>query len=171
MAVGADSYGTVERVEVLIRDVIDGGTFETSTTPTEVNVESWIDDVSDEINHTLRSNGYTVPVTNTGNNVEAFGLLTKAVVAEAAAIVLNVFPGPAFDPEDPEPLRNRIGFLHKQYTSVIKVIGELKLSATRTTNKFSRIYSGAQKDSSGNTQVPIFTRAVHDFPASRSLTE
>ena len=170
MAVGANSYGTKDRVQHLIRDTIEGGAFSGSTVPSNSQVETWIDDVSDEANHALRANNYDVPVANSGSDVEAFGLMTKAVVAETAAIVLNMFPGAAWDPEDPEPLRNRIGFLHWQFTNVINMINEQKFAASKSTAKLGRLWSGAEQDGTGNTKAPFFTRTLTDYPASRSTT-
>jgi hypothetical protein len=171
MAVGSNSYGTAALVQELIRDLLDGGDFTTGTTPTLAQVEVWLDDVADEVNHQLRAYGYTVPIANSGTDVEAFGFVTKCAVAEGAAIVLNMFPGAALDPDDPQPLRNRLSFLHGQYSRLLKQIEELRLSATKTTQRLGRIYSGAEKDDGGNTKASLFSRGMHDFPASRSLIE
>ncbi len=171
MAVGSNSYGTVERVASLTRDIPDGGAFSSSTTPTTTEVETWIDDVSDEVNHALRAARYTVPVANSGDDVEAFGMLTKVVCEEVAFIVNNMFPGEAMDPDDPNPLQNRKAGWHSSYLKLLMRIDEQRFAATRATSRTGNVWSGAQKDSGGDTKLPLFTRGMTDYPASRSLTE
>ena len=174
MAVGANSYGTVARVELLVGDLVASRTFSTTTTPTIAQVEQMIDDTAYEINAALRSNGYTVPVANSSPNVETFGVLRAANSYGAAALVLAMLPSEAWvsnSEADIEITKSRRSFYEKKFNDIIKAINSFKLYATRTGDSMEA-YAGSQEDTeSGETKLPIFTRSQTDYPGSRTLQE
>lgn len=83
MAIGANSYGTVAGVEALVRRFTDGGTFKTTTVPTLVQVEGFIDQVSGVVNTILEGQGVSIPVTEANSKLA----LDMFVNEEAAALV------------------------------------------------------------------------------------
>ena len=95
MAVGANSYGTVARVQSRVGDLVDSQAFTTTTKPTLAQVEELIDDVASLMNAELRAAGYTVPVANSGDDVEAFAWLRAANSAGAAASGRALIRSPA----------------------------------------------------------------------------
>lgn len=169
MAVDANTYGTVARVEALVRDIPDGGTFSTSTTPKLAEVEQFLDDVADEINEALRAAGYTVPVASSSPDVEANGRLVRVNTFGAAATVVGMYPPQAFNPDNPD-LKNRMDFFEGRLTKLLEDIREGKLSATRTTGKLKRTFSGSQEDKDGNEKLPVFTRDITDYPGAHVRT-
>jgi hypothetical protein len=170
MAVDGNTYGTVARVEGRIRDIPNGGSFSSSTTPKLADVEQLLDDVADILNANLRAQGYTVPVAATGDDKEGNGWLAQANSAGAAAMVLYQFPIEGFDPDNPDPLKNRVGGLWGELKLALDMIGARTFPATRTTSRVAQAFSGAQEDSDGNEKLPFFTRNDDQFPGSRTLT-
>jgi len=68
MAISANSYSSVDAVLAMTRHMLDGGapTFDEATRPTLSEVESFIDEVSADLNDAIASCGFTVPITATG---------------------------------------------------------------------------------------------------------
>jgi hypothetical protein len=177
MAVDSASYGTVAGVEALVGDIplntSTARTFSTTTVPTLAQVESFIDDVADELNSSLDFIGYTVPVV-TGDDPYAFGFLARGNNCGAAAMVLDSVPAEAYSvPGDEGPAQGRKNHFESILRRVIKAIEEERISATRATSgsRLSSLKFGSEKDSDGNTKKPFFTRAMSDFPSSRSLVK
>jgi hypothetical protein len=85
MGIGANSYGTVAKVEALTTRWTDGGTYKTTTQPTLVQVEGFIDDVSALVNTVLAQNGFTIPVSATTAPI-ANAALGLFVVMQAVAL-------------------------------------------------------------------------------------
>lgn len=169
MAIETNTYGTLDGLQRLIRDIPDGGEFGDDTTPTRADAEAFINEVADEINEALRAAGYTVPVASTGNDVEANGRLARVNNMGAAATILGTYPPEAFNPDNPDS-KNRMDFWMSRFTTLIEDIREGKLAATRTTGKLKRVFSGSQEDKDGNEKLPVFTRDVTDYPGARTLT-
>ncbi len=170
MAVDANTYGTVARVETLISDIPAGGTFSGSTVPTLVQVEQHLDDVADELNEALRASGYTVPVAATGDDIQANGRLVRVNAMGAAASVIGSYPNEALDPDNPDS-KNRMDFFMSVFDKCIEDIREGNLAATRTTSKLGRVFSGGQEDKDGNTKKPAFTRRDGFYPGTRTLID
>ena len=61
MAIGANSYGSTSAVGGLVKKY-SGGTFDTTTHPTLIQVEGFIDRVSGIVNVMLAQEGYAIPV-------------------------------------------------------------------------------------------------------------
>jgi len=171
MAVGANSYGSVARIEGLIGDLVASRTFSATTIPTTTEVEAFIDDIAAQINVALEQAGYTVPVA-TATNAAAHAYLVSVNSMGAAALILATQPAEAYvEPGDESPAQGRRQYYQSRLREAIKLIGEQKLPAARDTGLAARIFAGSQEDADGNTKKPIFTRAMSDYPGSRTLTE
>ena len=132
MAVHADAYGTVARVEALVGDVVASRTFSTTTTPTKAQVEDIISDVGHELNNYLKTFGYTAPATST--DTYAHAQLIAANNGEAAARVLATTPTAAqlgSDFSDDEEFATRVRGWHNQFTRVLTLIEKGRLAADR----------------------------------------
>lgn len=172
MAVGANTYGSAARVEVLVGDLVASRDFTTGTTPTEAQVETFLDDVANELNAYLDANGYTVPVSAT-TDAAARGILVSANCYGAAALVLAMLPSEIFvmpSGEQVEIGKSRRAYFEKKYQDVLKTIQARTFPATRS-NEALEAYAGSQENADGYTKLPIFTRNVTDYPASRTLTD
>ena len=166
MAVDANTYGTVARVEARVGDLVSGRTFSVSTTPTLAQVEEVLDDMASRLNMELRANGYTVPVANSGADVEAFAYLRGANSAGAAATVLNMLPGIALDPDGADENSNRRSGLWAEFKAALKYINSGALPATRgITGETQKAFAGSQEDADGNIREPIFTRERTSQPS------
>ncbi len=166
MAVGANSYGTVAKVQARVGDLVSGRAFSTGTIPTLAQVEGLIDDVASRINMELRANGYNVPVANSDNDVEAYAYLSYANSAGAAALALNTLPGIVLDPDAPDDHLNRRQSLWAELNAALKYIKEGHLPATRNvTTEITKAWAGSSQDSDGKTREPVFTREVTSFPS------
>ena len=169
MVLDANTYGTIARVQVAVGDLVPGRAFGPTTTPTLGQVELILDEIADELNSALKTGGYTVPVVNSGEDVFAFGFLSRANSAGAACEVLNTFPSVAFDPDNPDPTSNRKSALFATFKRCLDQIIEGTFVASKTTGRISRTYVGSFEDSDGNTKNPIFKRNQDGFPGTRSL--
>jgi len=169
MAVGANTYGTVAGVERLIGDIVASRTFGSGTSPTLTQCEAQLDAIAADLNRELEVVGYTVPVATADATAKAF--LAEANNQGAAATPLGSMPRVAVNPDDPEAADNRANMLYRQYQHAIKMIREQRLAAGRATGRFARVFAGGQQNSDGETNLPPFTRDLHDYPGLRSLTE
>ena len=171
MAVDANTYGTVARVERQVGDLVTSRLFTTSTTPTKAQVEAALDDVAAEINAELDYMNYSVPVL-TADDPHAFNFLRAANTFGAAALVLGMLPAEAYtDPENDSLASGRKEFLEKKLWQAVKRIREGRLRATMRESRLADFRIGSQKDSDGNTNLPLFTRGGFRYPNTESLTE
>lgn len=165
MTVGANSYGTVAKVEARVGDLVLGRAFSASTVPTTTQVEGLIDDVASRINMELRAQGYTVPVANTLTDVEAYAYLSYANSAGAAALVLNTLPGAVLDPDSPDENGNRRQALWGELMAALAYIKKGDLPASHTvSSEVTKAWSGSSVDSQGVKRDPVFTRERDSWP-------
>ncbi len=170
MAVGANSYATVARVEARVGDMVAARTFGAGTVPTVTEVEEIIDDIAAEINAELEAARYTLETAAdfATNQPRVSDFLIACNSWGAAAAVLDMLPsisiGAGLDGEG----GGRRDALNRRYLACLKRIREGRLSATRSAIRI-KVLSQADKD--GNTKLPIFTRDITDFPGTRSLVE
>lgn len=171
MAVAANTYGTVERVQRLIGDLIPGRAFSLTTNPTLAEVEGFLDDAADFLNMELKAAGYTVPVA-LATDPETFRYLRLINSAGAAWFILNTKPAEAFSTIATEQqVVDRRTAIQNLFQAGLDKIKDEGLPATRTDALGSFFKVGSQTDADGKTKKPIFTRAMTDFPSSRSLVE
>jgi hypothetical protein len=166
MAVGANTYGTVARMEALIGDLVDSRAFSTSTTPKLAQVEVLLDDVASEINVLLEEGLYAIPVAVADDPV-AHAYLVSINSFGAAVLVLGTLPEGSFAEEGD----GRAATYAKAYSNGLMLIRRQGLKAARAENRFARTFAGSQEDSDGNKKLPIFKRGRFDYPGSRGLTE
>ena len=175
MALDADTYGTIADVEALVGDIplntTTARTFSITTTPTLAQAEGYLDEVAAELNSALEFVGYTIPV-KVADDKSAFNLLARANNAGASVLVLDSIPAEAYQGDEP-PSQGRRGNLDSILKRILKLIYDEKLPATKsgTGTRLDAVKIGSELDSDGDTKKPIFTRAMSDFPSSRSLTE
>jgi hypothetical protein len=174
MAVDADTYGTIARLQALIGDVVSGRVFAdggSATTPSLTDAEAFLDDTAGELNTLLTQSEYAVPVV-VGTDKAAFNYLRYVNTCGAAALVLDALPAESYSAPGMEvPASGRKQHFQNIYLAALKLIKDEKLSATRISDgsHLGPLKIGSQKNSDGNTKNPIFIRGRTDYPGSRSL--
>lgn len=176
MAVGANTYGTVARVEALVGDVVASRTFGTGTIPTLVQVELLLDDVAAELHAALAEGGWPIQTLAnlTINAPRAVNWLALLNVYGACALVLQSLPYEAQASALPDAPPSRGNWFRKRFEDGIERIrtGNFLASMGLTrTGRLEKIYAGSQENADGETKLPLFTRGMDDYPGSRSLTE
>jgi len=85
MAIGVNSYGSVSACEGLVKKYAGSG-FSTTTNPTLLQVEGYIDRVSGIVNVLLAEQGYDIPVVDADGKLalDEFVNQTAAALCEAA---------------------------------------------------------------------------------------
>ena len=163
MAISANTYAEHERVETRISDVLVGGLFTTGTRPTLAQAEQILDDVAARMNAILESNGYTAPVTSTDQI--ALDYCESANAAGACVQIFQSFPSEAWDPDAPDPMRNRVSGLASEFDKWVKMVEEKKLNATRTHSRTHNFIVGAARDrETGDLKKPLFDTNVDGYP-------
>jgi len=176
MPIDADSYATIAQLEALVGDIpINTGTartFSTSTVPTKVQAESFIDSVAAEINVALENTGYVNPIL-IANDKAAFNYIAHANACGAALLVLGTMPMEAYQaPGQTGPVGRR-GHYQNVFLAALRTIENEKLTATRLSGgtHLGDLRVGSEKNSDGETNLPLFKRGKTDYSGSRSLTE
>ena len=172
MAINADSYTDVERVEAQVGDMVENRKFTPNSVPTILQVETLINDIADELNGLLKANAYTAPVV-LATDSQAYGMLILANTMGVAALVISTLPTEAWTSVRQEaPGFTRRAFYAARYKRILDLILSRKLPASRSSSDSYEVYAGSQLDiSTGETKLPIFTRTSTDFPGSRTLRE
>ena len=98
-------YGTQQDVAALTpRNATSSGDFNTTTNPTLIYVDKWLNNVSVMVDAVLRQNGFIVPDDYVGHeNVAVF--LSQFVVEEVASMVEGVNSSGRFTPTAKQPHR------------------------------------------------------------------
>jgi len=172
MAVGDYTYGTEEGVEAKVGWVVPDRDFTDSTTPTDSQVHTILDQVAAEVHAKLTEAGYPV---QTKANVEtnaprALNWLIMLNEAGASAMVLQSFAIAG----DPEAVSTPAGYWKKIYEDGLNMIkGRFldELGLARTTQLSELLVGTSVDDTDGNRKKPIFKRDTFDYPSSRTLTE
>ena len=161
MAVNVRSYGTVTEVEALVGDLIEDRTFTSTTTPSLLQVERFIDLTAARINALLTSYNYSVPVSES-DSPDAYLQLVLANSAAAADLALSVLPVEAIVmPGAPQDgIGNRKNFLWMLYKDVLEDIRHRRFSAPR-------IGWGKQMRVGTEDLPPRFRRDQFSHPATR----
>lgn len=173
MAVGANTYGTVIKVQARVGDISDESrVFSVTTTPTLAQVEGFLDEIAAEMNVRLNNAGYTVPVA-VGDDPIPHAYLVYVNVMGASVLILDSLPSEASSTIEAEGVpQGRKQHFQQAYLAALKLIDSEKLGATRAAGgrRLSNLRVGSITDSDGNTTKPIFTRNITDYPSSRDLT-
>ena len=97
MALRADSYGTVVEVMAFTAHLLDGAaSFNSTTRPTETQIEKFIDRASSYVNVALNTHGFTTPITNS----TAVLMLDDWVVNQATVYTELTQRGAGFNEEE-----------------------------------------------------------------------
>jgi len=97
MALRDDSYGTVADVQTFTAHLLDGAAaFNSTTRPTEGQIETFIDRASAYVNIALNTHGFTTPVANT----TAVLMLDDWVVNQASMYTELTQRGAGFNDEE-----------------------------------------------------------------------
>ena len=171
MAIDANTYAEHEDLERRISDLLVGGLFTTGTRPTLAQAEQMLDDVAAEMNASLESAGYVAPIV-VGDDAIAFAYAKSANSAGAAVMAMNIFPSEAWDPDAPEPTRNRVSGFAAEYKKFITRVEEGKLKATRTTKLTANFIVGSARDrATGDLKEPLFDRQGDVYPGRLGFTD
>lgn len=164
MALDANTYAAITDLERRISDQLIGGVFTTSTRPTLAQAEDMLDDTASEMNSDLEVAGYSVPIVEATNST-AFKYARAANSAGAAVKVMTVFPSEAWDPEVPDPQRNRISGFAAEYKRFLERVEAGKIVAERTTKLTQNFTVGSARDRrTGDLKNPTFTRDQSEYP-------
>lgn len=171
MAIDANSYCAITDLERRISDLLVGAVFTTGTRPTLAQAEDMIDDTATEINAALESAGYVAPIV-VGDDEFAFNYAKAANSAGAAVKVMNIFPSESWDPESPEPTRNRIAGFAAELKKFLTRVEDGKLKATRTTKLTAHFVVGSARDrDTGDLKNPLFDRVQDTYPGRIAFTD
>ena len=171
MAIDANTYAEHEDLERRISDLLVGGLFTTGTRPTLAQAEQMLDDTAAEMNSYLESAGYAAPIV-VGDDAIAFAFAKAANSAGAAVKVMNVFPSESWDPNAPEPTRNRIAGFAAEYKRFLDRVEAGSLKATRTTKVTANFIVGSARDrETGDLKNPLFDRNQDGYPGRLDLAD
>ena len=170
MATSSDSYGNTTGVERLVGDIVQNRAFSTTTIPTLLQVELFIDDIGADLNVSLSANGYVVP-TSTANDPIVSRWLEGINNYGAAALVLGSLPMTAIAPGQEDAGVNRMEMYQAFFNRAITRIDDKKVRSSRSRGRLAAVMSGSQSDTDGERKLPIFTRGADSFPGTRTLTE
>jgi hypothetical protein len=167
MAIGANSYGSVDEVRAFTRHLLDGSAgFDQSTRPTLTEVEAFIARVSGVLNSAIASGGFDIPITQ----ATAALACDDWVVTRAAAYVEMTQRGAGWS-EQENPRINMLYRLHKDARQFVKdnAVGwkELGVSSSRDASQgfnFTALTPHSDRSDPDNTALeqPVFRRHLFD---------
>lgn len=157
MAIGANSYGSVAGVAVLVpRYATTGGTFDGTTRPVLATVEGQIDQVSALVNAILGNAGFAVPV----DQADCVLLLAFFVNQEVAAIVEGINGSGRFGPVPKEGGgKGRFALIMEDVKAFVdaNAPGFERMGAARDYSVTSGM-AFRDVDNNGDEIVPLFQR-------------
>lgn len=146
-------YGTIDRVQSLVGDLVDNRVFDDDTVPTSNEVQQFLEERSSQLTMALRTQGYTVPVTD----AETAKWLAYINAVGAAILVMSTLPLAGYiDPSIDSPSVSRRHALEKEWRDAFKLIEAGNLPAEKTLTDMHHAFSGSHLDSSGSTKKPMF---------------
>lgn len=158
MAVGANSYGTAADVAALTNAYLNASNaYDTTTIPTLVQVEGWIDQVSGVMNAALAGQGFTVPVTQADAVLAIKSFVVEAVadLAHAANLAGRYFTSSALERgiTPMSAIRKQILEWVESFASGLESLGVARAGETGGGDILSRT-----TDTAGDEITPIFSR-------------
>jgi hypothetical protein len=158
MPLDANSYGSVTGVAAYVRRLANASsTFDTTTRPTLVEVEAFLDQCSDTLNGWLARAGYVIPVTQ----ADAVNVLARyANLGAAGHAELSQRAG-GYDADDENRRENKFLDLFKLAESYIESGALAAMGAAVVTGSLPSPVSGFRVGGatrSGQRLKPIFTR-------------
>ena len=171
MAIDSNSYCAITDLERRVSDLLVGNVFTSGTRPTLAQAEQMIDDTAAEMNNALLVAGFVAPIV-VGAAPFPHASAVAANSAGAAVKVMNTFPSESWDPNSPEPTRNRISGFAAEYKSFLDKVEGNKIKATRSTGVTGLFTVGAARSrKTGDLNTPAFTRDMMDFPGRVSRAD
>jgi len=158
MALLANSYGDTGEIAALVpRYANQGNTFDPTTRPTLLQVESLCDQVSALLNAMLANAGFSIPIAD----ADAVLMLDLFVNQEVAALCEGINGSGRFGPTAKNASGSRFTMMLSDVMEFIKssALGLERLGATRTYDPIAGI-SYRATDESGNDTAPIFQRSA-----------
>jgi len=155
MAIRENSYGDTSEIAALIPRYDNGsGVFDTNTTPTLLQVESLVDQVSGALNSVLAENGFEIPVSQADVKLVLDGFVND----EVAQIAVGINGSGRFGPSKAGYTASRHKLISDDVTSFVaaNATGFERLGATRENNNFE--IGSRTADESGDEVTPIFQR-------------
>jgi hypothetical protein len=174
MATDVYTYGTVAGVFRRVGWLTQGRRmFDGDTQPPLADVEKCLDDIASEIHANLSKNGYPV---NTKASVDVTapraGHWLEQLNDDGCASFLLMTNPVTYDPES--SMGNPSKYYTARYKNGLEMINTnflVDLALAKTTDDTDMLFSGSTHDDEGVDKVPLFTRAMFDYPSSRSLTD
>ena len=157
MPLNANTYGTVQRVQDMIGDMLPNRTFTSDTTPSLSAVETALNDTANYLNMELEQHGYITPVEHEATR----GFLAWANSAGAASEVLGQTPfdssAAGLTPDSEEIQNSRRNYFLSIYRTAVKRIQEEEIPAPKNL-PYPWVTSGS-KDTK-----PFFDRNMFEVP-------
>jgi len=154
----ANSYGTVAEVAALTPGYTESGDYDTTTRPTEAQVERFIDRISAVLNVILAGLGFSIPI----SQEDAAMMLAEFVTDHAAYLCHGVNRAGPYAPGS-EQLRGRSPFeiIRKEAEAFLEnhAAGIEALGATRSSHMSDGLACRTETDS-GTTLEPPFQRLM-----------
>ncbi len=171
MAVDANTYADHTKVEGRIGDLIKNREFTFDTTPSLTTVEETLDAVAAEMNAELQAAQYTAPIAEADDPIP-HAWAVRANAAGAAGRLLADFPGAAMGDPQQNPLLNRRTSLLAEYERFLDIVREERLRSTKSEDRLQGFEVGSRiHDETGETNLPVFTRAMDDYPNAHTRSE
>ncbi|RMD64627.1 hypothetical protein D6833_04145 [Candidatus Parcubacteria bacterium] len=155
MAIGANSYGSVEEVAALVPRYTSNGSFTSSTRPTLTQVEQFIDRISGVLNVMLAAEGFAIPITQADAKLACDEIVVSAVVdlCHAANSAGRFYTDRELRGKSPfSVIRAELAEWVQEHAAGFERIG-----ATRSTSLAEQI-AYRDVDDAGDDVFPIFQR-------------
>lgn len=158
MAVGANSYGTVDQVAALVRRYTANGSFGiVGTNPTVAIVESWINTVSATLNVSLAAAGFVIPISQADAKAALAAIVVEAVadLCHAANSAGRFYTERALERgvSPMKVIRQEMGQWVESQADGLEMLGATRARASTAGILFR------DTDESGNPTAPIFQRS------------
>ncbi len=153
MTIGSRSYGSTDEIGDNCPKwaTATSNTFDASTNPTLLHVESQVNRISDILNAILAQNGFDTPVTN-ATVVSALG---QFVNDEVSAIVYGIRGSGRFGPTGKSPGQSRFVIIFDDAQNFIENMAE-GFEALGAARPRSNTFQSSDTDASGDDVVPLF---------------
>lgn len=168
MAIRADSYGSLEEVAAITRHLLRGqSTYNSTTTPSQTEVEKFIDRASAAVNVAVRVRGLATPITNTTSKLDC----DNWVVGKSAEFVELILRGAGSREQTGTSRFQFMSGLSKDANEFVSLnsLGWIRLGVTeaaRMSDGLKFTAETAQKDRTDpddtTLEQPIFKRDLFD---------
>jgi len=172
MSLESWAYTTsVADVQARVGDITaNSRVFSSTTTPTLVQAQEYVNQAAAELNMLLQANRYTAPVSASADPY-AHRMLRAAVADGAAARILAALPADSFAYNvGEEEGRGRGLYYQQSFQHVLKLIRDGRFEAARSRSIGGGMMVGSKETRAGVDKEPFFKRGQFDISGTRSLT-